>query len=261
MLQCQSLLTCCGIPEADSVVVITCHKGKPPSARPTDRVFRTVPTLGTFKNDLARAGILFRDEHGRQIDRHALRTTFISWLGAAGVDPRVAQSLARHSHIELTTEVYQDKRMLLPNIRAAVCGLPDLLKREQGDTGGTPGQDDKSVLAVVLPVVPTSFTEGHELPPVDTNMGCAGDGLERATGDGASCKALGKEELGTDSHGATSADRKCPGEGSNLHSLAATWPSTMRVCQFRHPGLGEPHAGGGVPARNSRLPLARWPVK
>jgi hypothetical protein len=25
--------------------------------------------------------------------------------------------------------------------------------------------------------------------------------------------------------------------------------------------LGEPHAGGGVPARNSRLPLARWPVK
>ena|GEM_PF-3944662 len=34
----------------------------------------------------------------------------------------------------------------------------------------------------------------------------------------------------------TSRVHECPGEGSNLHSLAATWPSTMRVCQFRHPG-------------------------
>lgn len=31
---------------------------------------------------------------------------------------------------------------------------------------------------------------------------------------------------------------ECPGEGSNLHLIAETWPSTMRVCQFRHPGKG-----------------------
>ena len=32
-------------------------------------------------------------------------------------------------------------------------------------------------------------------------------------------------------------DHDCPGGDSNPHSLAATWPSTMRVCQFRHPGV------------------------
>lgn len=28
----------------------------------------------------------------------------------------------------------------------------------------------------------------------------------------------------------------CPGLESNQHALAGTWPSTMRVCLFRHPG-------------------------
>ena len=29
---------------------------------------------------------------------------------------------------------------------------------------------------------------------------------------------------------------QCPGQESNLHSLAGTWPSTMRVYHFRHLG-------------------------
>ncbi len=33
------------------------------------------------------------------------------------------------------------------------------------------------------------------------------------------------------------AGEKCPGQESNLHSLARTWPSTMRVYHFRHLGL------------------------
>ena len=30
--------------------------------------------------------------------------------------------------------------------------------------------------------------------------------------------------------------KKCRGRDLNPHRIAPTWPSTMRVCQFRHPG-------------------------
>ncbi len=53
---------------------------KPPFALSTDRLFRTVPRLLTLKRDLPRAGIMFADEQGRTVDRHATRTIFGSWL-------------------------------------------------------------------------------------------------------------------------------------------------------------------------------------
>ncbi len=34
-------------------------------------------------------------------------------------------------------------------------------------------------------------------------------------------------------------NKQCPEQESNLHPLMRTWPSTMRVYQFRHPGLKE----------------------
>jgi excisionase family DNA binding protein len=56
--------------------------------------------------DLAAAGIAYQDDAGRFYDFHALRHQFISNLAAAGVHPKVAQELARHSTIELTMRVY-----------------------------------------------------------------------------------------------------------------------------------------------------------
>ena len=38
--------------------------------------------------------------------------TFVSRLSAAGVHPRTAQALARHSKIELTMKTYTDVRLL-----------------------------------------------------------------------------------------------------------------------------------------------------
>ncbi|MFW5690732.1 MAG: tyrosine-type recombinase/integrase, partial [Planctomycetota bacterium] len=46
------------------------------------------------------------DDRGRVVDFHALRHTFISNLARAGVHPRNAQALARHSTIDLTMNVY-----------------------------------------------------------------------------------------------------------------------------------------------------------
>jgi integrase len=68
--------------------------------------------------DLACAGLDGEDEQGRIVDFHSLRTTMISRLSAAGVHPRTAQALARHSKIELTMATYTDVRLL--DLRGAV---------------------------------------------------------------------------------------------------------------------------------------------
>lgn len=46
------------------------------------------------------------DQQGRVLDFHGLRHTFISNLARAGVHPKVAQELARHSTITLTMDCY-----------------------------------------------------------------------------------------------------------------------------------------------------------
>ncbi len=107
-----------------------------PDDSPTDRVLR-VPRLDTFRRDCVRAGIpgfvwnaekgralQIPDDRGRTLDFHALRTTYVSWLSAAGVAPRTAQMLARHTDIRLTMRSYTDPRLL--DGHAAVESLPDL---------------------------------------------------------------------------------------------------------------------------------------
>lgn len=59
-----------------------------------------------IRRDLKAAGIPVKDEVGRVLDFHALRHTFGSMLAAAGVHPKVAQDLMRHSTIELTMDMY-----------------------------------------------------------------------------------------------------------------------------------------------------------
>jgi len=95
---------------------------RPKLAGPTDLVFNSTPTLRTLvggvygpkearrivAGDLQRAGIPVADEQGRSIDRHALRTTYISWLGVSGVDPRAQIALARHAPTGVTLRHYQD---------------------------------------------------------------------------------------------------------------------------------------------------------
>ena len=59
-----------------------------------------------LKRDLKTAGIPYVDENGLYADFHALRHTFITNIVKAGVNPKTAQSLARHSSIDLTMNVY-----------------------------------------------------------------------------------------------------------------------------------------------------------
>jgi integrase len=48
----------------------------------------------------------YQDSQGKFADFHALRHTFITNLSRANVSPKVAQTLARHSDIRLTMQIY-----------------------------------------------------------------------------------------------------------------------------------------------------------
>lgn len=85
--------------------------------RPNDRVFIPVPTIRTFKRDLERAGIPFRDENGRQLDFHALRATFATRLLRQGVPSAVARQLTRHASVR-TLEKHYDRIGLADAVEA-----------------------------------------------------------------------------------------------------------------------------------------------
>lgn len=92
---------------------------KPKGAAGADLVFpsQVFPNLRSFKLDLVAAGLAredergrieTRDEDGRAIDFHGLRTTLGSQLAAAGVPLVVAKAIMRHSTVELTAKHYVD---------------------------------------------------------------------------------------------------------------------------------------------------------
>ena len=56
--------------------------------------------------DLEAVGIEKTNARGEVIDFHALRATFVTNMAKAGVHPKVMQSLARHSDVKLTMDVY-----------------------------------------------------------------------------------------------------------------------------------------------------------
>jgi integrase/recombinase XerD len=68
--------------------------------------------------------LTYRDESGRVADFHALRHTFITRLVRAGVKPKEAQTLARHSTITLTMDRYAHTG--LHDVARAVESMPAL---------------------------------------------------------------------------------------------------------------------------------------
>ena len=70
-----------------------------PARLPSDTPLFTVPVelVKILNRDLRLAGIPKRDDRGRTLDVHALRTTFGTHLSKGGVAPRTAQAAMRHS--------------------------------------------------------------------------------------------------------------------------------------------------------------------
>jgi len=90
--------------------------------RSTGKLFRAVPRIRTFDQDLKRAGIQKRNEQDQTLDFHSLRTSFVTWLLASGANPRAVQELARHSDLKLTTKTYCSAEQL--PTRQTLSGLP-----------------------------------------------------------------------------------------------------------------------------------------
>ena len=81
-----------------------------------------VPPMKVIRADFEVAGIPLEDERGHRVDFHALRMTYITRLQRAGVSPREAMELARHSDMRLTMKTYTDAAAL--PLAATVRGLP-----------------------------------------------------------------------------------------------------------------------------------------
>ncbi len=107
------------------------RRGEPiPSRLPGDLPVFNVPTgfIRIFDRDLKAASIPKRDERGRTLDVHALRTTFGTLLSKGGVPLRTAQAAMRHSDPSLTANVHTDPKLLdeLLDVHGALDALPNL---------------------------------------------------------------------------------------------------------------------------------------
>ncbi len=154
--------------------------GSPDAARPWGTlpadtpVFR-VPAglIRILDRDLRLAGIPKRDERGRTVDVHAMRTTFGTLLSKAGVRPRTAQAAMRHSTINLTMNTYTDPKLL--DVAGAVESLPDLpltagteentsAVRATGTEGSMPSQFAPKFAPTADKTGPTESNSGKTSP-------------------------------------------------------------------------------------------------
>jgi hypothetical protein len=108
-----------------------------------------------FDRELQATDIPKRDDRGRTLDIHALRTTFATWLSLADVSPRTAQAALRHSDIKLTMGTYTDARLL--DTRRAIEKLPLL---------PLPGRTDASVHQSVTSPVTSATVEMGQIESV-----------------------------------------------------------------------------------------------
>ena len=120
-----------------------------------------------LRRDLQAAGIPYKDDRGRQFDFHALRHQFISNLASAGVHPKVAQQLARHSTISLTMDRYTHVEL------ADLAGALDLLPRLGTESAalaeaGAPQTGPVGSSLVVPMVVPTPDLPCPQESPPDS---------------------------------------------------------------------------------------------
>jgi integrase len=135
----------------------------------------TDKTADMLREDLAEAGIPYADDKGDVFDFHALRGETASLLIDAGVDPKQAQEIMRHSSIGLTMDVYA--KIIGGKKKAqAIAALPDLsLSSLRDEEAVKTGTDDRDVTAESLRKVYSQDAQVREnLPEV-----CFQDGQHR----------------------------------------------------------------------------------
>jgi integrase len=94
--------------------------------------FEEAKTRDERKRREASSFLKYIDDNGHYADFHALRSTFITNLSRAAVPPKMAQTLARHSTIDLTMNTYTVLGVL--DQAAAVESLPPVPGSKQSES-------------------------------------------------------------------------------------------------------------------------------
>jgi integrase len=124
-----------------------------------------VPTAETLRDDLKACDIAVCDDLGRIVDFHALRHTFGSMLARAGIPPRVAMELMRHSDMRLTQNTYTDATLLplFNEVEKLPCPSPSLgaslNSAKTGQNEGKPVQSDPARTSGKI--VAISYSRAH----------------------------------------------------------------------------------------------------
>jgi integrase len=121
-------------------------KGKLPTVKAFGGSYKelTAKTSNMIKADLTAAGIPYLDDAGRYADFHCLRHTTGSLLASSGTHPKVAQSIMRHSTIDLTMSRYT--HIFRGQESEAIKKLPDLSQpSSQAQANKKTGTDDADV--------------------------------------------------------------------------------------------------------------------
>ena len=113
--------------------------------------WKGITKMERFRKDLQEARIPELDARGRQLDFHAFRRTFATMLNGAGVSPRSAMELMRHSDMKLTFRTYTDAQLLplstelqkLPSLKSSPRSSPKTGKTcpELGKAGKSTSSD------------------------------------------------------------------------------------------------------------------------
>ena len=90
--------------------------------------YEHVPNMDTWRRDLQRAGIPYKDAEGRRFDFHALRWTLNTHLRQAGVSVEDRMAILRWSDPRLARETYMDKRQI--SVAAQIAKLPSITSGE-----------------------------------------------------------------------------------------------------------------------------------
>ncbi len=140
------------------------RRGEPIPARlPADAPVFDVPAglVRIFDRDLKAASIPKRDERGRTLDVHALRTTFGTLLSRGGVPLRTAQAAMRHSDPSLTANVYTDPKLL--DVAGRSTALPSLpLAAEPDAARGRARATGTEATGRPFVALPVALTECNE---------------------------------------------------------------------------------------------------
>jgi integrase len=217
------------------------RRGEPIPARlPSDSALFEVPDklIKIFDRDLKAAGIAKRDERGRTLDVHALRTTFGTLLSKGGVSLRTAQAAMRHSDPSLTANVYTDPKLLdvsgaldaLPSLPLKVDNAPDQHRATETETYG--------VNLVALPVALTHGNGGKTMTTGDKKKAGRPDMIGEARLDATVCSVKDRGVLTTpDTHpsvvGDTGFEPVTPSVSNSVSASPKSHRSRLPILSYR----------------------------